>query len=258
MLFVKPNEVPSSLLRGDHIAAALGCRCLLGSIGDTKDDVVIIKQAKSSLVKEAKYRGCRIIYDVLDWLCYASRSSSRMQDWYELVDVVIIPNRACEIGYRKLFPNAKFALIPHQWDYRITGYAQQDRFVPGYIGKAFNCHEKLDVDYVTEFDDMVESMANYNCHLSMVAPDLLWRWKPATKIASASAVGANILAMPDPSARELLPDDYPYWIGESPHEALEYARGTFGTSTWKRGLEMMAAVRERTSLESIAALYKEL
>jgi hypothetical protein len=106
---------------------------------------------------------------------------------------------------------------------------------------------------------MLAAAPQFNMHLCLQRRDerhaLL---KPATKISTASAVGANVLTYRDPSAVELLGQDYPFYVDSDQNTAIRMVRESFGGREWKRGREKMKEVRERTSLKAIAALYRRL
>jgi hypothetical protein len=176
------------------------------------------------------------------------------------VDVVLVPNRACTGWYAKRFPNARYAVIPHQWDYRIIGTAQQYRYAPGYIGKGFNLTVPgWDGATVADSSQHLAAAPLFNLHLSLNRRDeRVALLKPATKVATAAAVLANVLTYRDPSAVELLGQDYPFYVDSDQMAAIRMARESFGSREWKRGREKMKEVRERTSLQAIAGLYRRL
>lgn len=257
MIFVTTYPVLSSDLRGKHIADELGCKVLDKSIGDARGEtVVIVKDAADTLVARAKDRGNRIVYDPLDQYCAKGRPCSFRP---ELADVVIVPNATAAKFYPLLgFKKAEFAVIPHQWDPRITGEAPQDRVRAAYIGNHFNCPPWWDGDRRTDMLELPE-FAKYNLHLSLNQRDPLHIvHKPALKVASAAAVGANVVAYRDPAALELLGDDYPFYVDDDPKAAIRMAREAFGTPAWDRGREIMKKVKEKTSVQAVAALYRQL
>ena len=260
MLFVVNSDFVSSELRGNHIAEALGARLLFADLGGTRNDtVVFVKEADRGLVLDAKDRGNRIILDVIDFYCYKKRECV----FADLVDVLIVPNRACIEWYAERFPAARFAVIPHQWDHRIRGKAQQYKFSAGYIGKGFNCTvtDVPGVEKVFLSDQQLAAAPRFNLHVALqprggLAPLL----KPATKVSTAAAVGANVLTYRDPSVVELLGDDYPFYaeVDSAPMTLIRMACEAFGGREWSRGREKMKEVRERTSLQAIAGLYRRL
>ncbi len=257
MKFVISNPYTSSLLRGKHVARHLGVKCLEGELGDAKDEtVVFVKEAPRKLVEQAKERGCRIAYDVIDYYC----KKNRYLACEELIDVVLVPNTTSIDYYKHRFKNAEFKVIPHQWDYRIQGEAPQDFFRPAYIGRNFNKPSWVGPSIEKE-EDFLKSVPMYNCHLAMNQrrPEMIML-KPATKISTASAVGACVVAHKDPGAVELLGWDYPFYVhnGMTPTEAVLYAQKCFGGGFWKDAREKMAIVREKTSLKAVANLYRDL
>lgn len=256
MIVVCNNNFTSSILRGEHIAEALKVRCHFADIGGQRGDVVLfVKESDRGLVEDAKERNNMVIYDPLDWFCYRDRTV----DFGELVDVVIVYNQPSVEFYAPIFPKARFALIPHQWDYRITGTAPQDYFRPAYIGKGFNKPEFWKGMAVCNSAQFLQAAPLFNFHLALQKRDaksaLL---KPNTKVSIAAAVGANTVTYPDPGAVELLGEDYPYYAGENPQETIKKAQREFGSSWWRQARERMRQVRERTSLQAVAALYRRL
>jgi len=257
--FIVTKPFVSSLLRGKHVADALGAHCHVGTIGDATGEVLVfVKDAPAELIHEARERRNLIVYDPLDLYCYGTRTAS-----FDPVSahIVIVPSVAAGEFYRsKGFVSARFAVIPHQWDARIMGAAPQDRCRAGYIGHDFNCPEWWDGDRHTEMTDSVlAATARFNLHLSLNArKETHILLKPAVKVATAAAVLANVVAYPDPAAIELLGSDYPYLVHDTPQEAVRRAKGSFGSVEWRRARARMAEVRERTKLEAVAALYARL
>jgi hypothetical protein len=231
----------------------------VASIGDARNEtIVFVKDAADALVRKAKDRGNMIVYDPLDMYCYLNRSVSFDS---RLVDVVIVPSIQAAAFYRSHgFESAEYAVIPHQWDPRIEGRAAQDYCRPGYIGHDFNCPAWWDGEAHQDMTDTVIAAApRYNLHLSLNARlETHILLKPATKVATASAVLANVVAYPDPAVVELLGTDYPYLVQDDPQEAVRAAKGSFGSTEWKRARDRMSMVRDRTSIEAVAALYARL
>lgn len=258
MIFVLNNNFTSSVLRGEHIAQALGAKCYFGDLCGTRNsNVVIVKDADRGLVEDAKERGNQIYLDVIDLFCYKDRTCV----FADLVDVVIVPNRACIEFYKDHFPRARYAVIPHQWDHRLRGSAPQDYCRTAYIGKVFNKPECWAGQSVMTSAQFLQAAPLFNLHLALQPRNpkaaLL---KPSTKISTAAAVGANAVSWNDPGAVELLGWDYPYIFTETwnPSEAIQYAQKTFGSPTWKRAREQMKDVKAATSLQAVTALYRRL
>lgn len=241
------------MLRGDHLAGAIGCPVTMKDVTGAKNELVVfVKRAKRDLARQAKDQGCTVAVDVLDFFCYRGR----VVEPNEFVDVVIVPNRAVRMFYKSRFPNATCVLIPHQWDSRLDRLCTHDYLRTGYIGKKFNRPEWWD-GAVIEGDGFLAETAKYNLHVSVPTRlDVASVLKPATKVATAAGVMANIAVSHEPSAIELLTEEYPFYIKTK--DDLERVQKSFGSKEWAFGLEIMNEVRKRTSLKAIAFLYKQL
>jgi len=253
---VRHKGYPSTYLRGDQVAKVLVARCI-DSMDETENEtVVFVKAASPSDVQKAKEQGCTVAYDVLDFFCYPDRALP----WAYSVDVLITPNSVCTPIYKAFFPNARQVIIPHHWDPRIKGVAQHDVPRLGYIGAVFNmpkCAGSFEI--VVEESKMLEAAKEFNLHLAVSRREDLARiLKPATKIATASAVGACVIAYMDPSATELLGEEYPFYVRGTLDEAIDDALRAFGTERWQKARSIMQTVGIRTSLPMIAEQYKQM
>ena len=251
-------------LRAETIAHVLGVPCETDSLGDATsgDTVIFVKATETPLVMEAKARGCRVVFDAVDRFCTHSEIVQDtiqlyVEDWYDAVDVLIVPNIVAARDFIVVFPHADYVVIPHQWDYRLEGkQCPDDEFRAGYVGNAFNLGQRLpDVEIVADPAAMIEATPRFNCHISHWTAYQDLRWKPATKISNAAAVGAVCLCSPSASALELLGDEYPFYIRGSVSEALYYAKRHFRDHVWYEARESMKRVRDKTSLSRIASKY---
>ena len=256
MRFVAPEGYASSYLRGEQVASHLGVQCL-PRMDDTQDDTVIfVKLAEEEDVKRAKKQGNVIAYDVLDFFCYPDR----FLPWAHLVDVLITPNETCEPVYKTIFPNAEQVVIPHQWDSRISGECPQDKPRLAYIGAVFNMPISSHLfEVVVDEARMVGAAKRFNLHICVShREDMGKLLKPATKVATAAAVGACAVTYLDPSAMELLGEDYPFYVHDTLDDAIHDAMQSFGKERWFRARNIMNRVKEKTSLEATANLYRQL
>ena len=253
MRFVTTKTLAGEL-RGKHIADSLGVPWA-HQYTEPAEWVVFVKTFSG--MAQAKRDGCRIAMDPVDHYCY---DDGRALEPRPEVDMLIIPNPECARGYKGLFPNADFMVVPHQWDARITGECEHDLFRPGYIGRRFNLSEMLGngVEMVINEDEQLAAMPRFNCHIAHRAWQAADARKPATKVASAAAVGAVIVTTPDASARHLLGPDYPFYAPGTVFDALYQARKAFGTERWEQAREVMRQVKEKTSLQAIVQAYKLL
>lgn len=266
MIFVKNNQFASAYLRADQMAEKLFASVYLNNLPPpirlTGDTVVFVKDANPSLVDRAKFLECTIVYDPIDNFAYSERI--KYNSWFKDVDICIAYNEEMARFLKYWFK--KVVIIPHQWDARLktVGHVLMDNFRPAYIGHSFNCPSIVPengVAMITDPAEMLDSVNKYNCHVSVRdTGSLQSKMKPATKVSLASAVGAVIITSPDASVVDLLPADYPYWcssIDQFP-KILDKARDEFGGVVWNRALEMLADVREKTSIEAVAKLYQQL
>lgn len=262
MIFVKTNNLASAQLRADQIANKLGAQCFLNDLPENLEDetVIFVKDANSDLVFEAARQGARIVYDPIDTFAYPDRV--RYKTWYGCVDTVICFNRKMADSLNRWFSEA--AIIPHQWDARIEGTANMDMFRPVYIGYKFNWPSMVQthgIQMICEPEVMLQAAPEFNCHVSIREPGSSQAMmKPATKVSIAAAVGAVCITTPDESMVELLPKEYPYWCMtvDSFPKILEKAKDEFNGPVWNRALEIMAEVKEKTSLNTISEKYKHL
>lgn len=262
MIFVKNNQFASAYLRADQIAEKLHASAYLNALPEniSCETVVFVKDANPLVVRQAKESGCKVVYDPIDTFAYPERL--KYKDWFKDVDTCIAYNKEMAGFLKSWFKNV--VIIPHHWDARINSKCEMDKFRPGYIGHSFNCPSIVSgsgVAMISDPKDMMGWAANFNCHISIRnTGSLESKMKPATKVSLAAAVGAVIITSPDASVVELLPKEYPYWcssIAQFP-KILDMAKNEFGTFTWCRALEMLADVRNKTSIDAVSNLYQQL
>lgn len=113
----------------------------------------------------------------------------------------------------------------------------------------------IDVQRREDMDSAVRALGDYNFHYAVrpsPEPTLRRPYKPFTKGVTAAACQSNVLVNKQvDDAIELLTPDYPYLVESNANaqveEGFEKAREEFGGPEWRRGLEIMQAVRERVS-----------
>ena len=255
MLFVSDPRWPS-YLKPAELASEMGCR-ILPRMDETEDEtVVFVKRVEDEDIQKAKRQGCRIVYDPMDYFCYPKRQVS----WGHLVDVVVVPNKSCIDEYRKLFPLAQFVLIPEHAPPRLKGMCEYWEPKFGYIGAEFNMPKvKTPMTSVLDRKDWLDMAPKFNLHLCVSKREgLAWLMKPASKLAMASAVGACAVVYKDPSAVELLGEDYPFYVKSSIDETAQEALSCFGDEKWYKAKRMMKEVKERTSVSESAKSYTAL
>lgn len=116
--------------------------------------------------------------------------------------------------------------------------------------------------------------SRYSCHYAVRAPwiadyKFYWETKSATKVITAAGSESNIITSLDPAVKVLLNEDYPYAIDtETDHfkincqevcnEMIRKAKDTYKSKMWYDGLEIMRAVKEKTTCEKITQSYVDL
>ncbi len=171
--------------------------------------------------------------------------------------------------------SVEFALLPHHADPRVVW---MDRSADaeiriGYFGlmdHAVIPESLSDILVVPQYGvgdalaGIFQAMKDVNVHHA-VRPDKAFRnsWKPFTKGINAAASGANVLVQRGvDDAVSLLGDEYPYLIDDASEaaiaEGVQRLERSVGSPEWQRGLEVMAALRERTSAPRIASDLDEI
>jgi len=261
--FVKYYEKGSTVMGGDQIAAGLQDRgwnarsIPVGELrGVERGILVFIKTSRLDHLLLARARGNRLVLDVQDTVCFKRRIKNR---W--LYDALILKSRRQLADFGR--PDSADCLIYHQWDPRYSVHqAPRDRLALGYLGlsRSLALWGRLPgVEYVDH--GYFEAAKRFNCHLSIREPGREFIYKPNCKVSTAAACDANLISTRDDSTVELLGEDYPFYCEPergSIMEAIERARAAFGGAEWRRGLERMRQVRERTSLSRVLDDYEAL
>ena len=261
--FVKYYEKGSTVMGADQIAAGLqergwNARSIpVGELrGIERGILIFIKTSRLDHLLLARARGNRLALDVQDTVCFKRRVKNR---W--LYDALILKSRRQLADFGR--PERADCLIYHQWDPRYSiNQAPRDRLALGYLGlsRSLALWGRLPgVEYVDH--DYFEAGKRFNCHLSIREPGREFLYKPNCKVSTAAACDANLITTRDDSTVELLGEDYPFYcepeVG-SIVAAIEHARAAFGTAEWRRGLERMRQVRERTSMPRVLDDYEAL
>ena len=136
----------------------------------------------------------------------------------------------------------------------------------GYFGELLNAVltpkiiKKVDVvpvDNTNQNDFWLRELPKYNFHYAIRQTRDVYPNKPFVKGFTAAHCNANILIQDsEKEAVRWLGKDYPYLVhGEVTEkkilEMLKYAKKSFGSEVWIRGLETMRKIREKTSEEAI-------
>ncbi len=146
----------------------------------------------------------------------------------------------------------------------------QDRLRSAYFGRRENSHipdqlakeiQTFQVRFARDMDGILPRMSKFNFHYA-VRPENpstdLRSYKPFTKGFTAAALGANMIVNAGvDDAVDFLTEDYPYLTrGNSTDEVVQtfhYARESFGSPEWERGLKIMDEIRNQLQPAALAA-----
>lgn len=154
-------------------------------------------------------------------------------------------------------------LVTHHVDPRLPKPKPRYDFSAAYVGEPVNAvwseslQSVVDLLYVNTKnanEDWLQKVSDYSLHYAIRPASTSKKpvHKPFLKGFTAAHCDANLIISRDEGdAVSYLGDDYPYLTeGRSIEDAirgLEYARESFGSREWERGLAVMREVRERSS-----------
>jgi hypothetical protein len=280
---VENTSLASSVMRGGQVAAEMLRQGVFAQVIDLSDQgveragrikngiVVFIKntlKGLTPLMPELKRRNNFLVWDPIDGLL-----DLKDDPGLGMVDGVIFSNERSVREYRHfLGPDCNFHVISHHWDPRcrpntagsfklvFLGDPTPENIAQEHIDNVAGLTlETVKAARDVKDKDLFSRMTAYSCHFSVRKEESAsFIYKPAPKIAMASAMRANIILSRDYSNLEVLDRSYPFYTSAKLDDVLRVtacARDSYGTRAWRDALDMMAAVRERTSLPKIAKDY---
>jgi hypothetical protein len=258
--FVKYYQKGSTEIAADQMAAALKRRGLAArslfaaDIGNVRDAVLVfIKRADLADLLRGRALGNRLIADVHDTVVF--RRGVRYSALYH---GIIFRNQRAAQDFGQGRPGV--VVIPHHWDDRYAPHrAPLDGLRLAYIGEPRSFPPDWELPAVEMvLDDWFARAPAFNAHLSVRRPGREMLYKPNMKVATAAACAAVLLTTRDASATEHLGADYPFYMGPTRADvvaAIQRAAGEVGGAAWQRAIAILAAVKERTSLDRITDRY---
>jgi hypothetical protein len=256
----------STIMRGLQLSKLVAHR-----LGDTfdvsylprseapSDSIVILTKgclarAKPEDLRELGARNLAIVADFVD--------GEIRSDLYGEIDLVWASSIKAFRAHVYADTGVPTDMVTHHADPRIRLHQRPDRFSVGYFGELVNT-VKTDsiertvrfhaVDTKTASSDWLDFVGMFAMHYAIRARGKGATFhKPFLKGFTAARCDANIIVdRNDGDARYYLGDDYPY-LAASSDEAevlrmLEVARESYGTDTWRYGLEIMDYVRSVSS-----------
>ena len=250
---------PSGALRKKGIVSEFHVNKLPKNIENTM--IVFIKCFPYSEVTRALRNNCIIVYEIMD---IAKPFLWEIEG--KIPDAIIFPNKRMKEDFKDVITKTiKSFVIYHHWDPRLDVKKQKNKkkLSLAYFGtrpeKNAIYYKELSVPVFTSFLDHIKHKDKFNCLYSMRKEGSYeFLYKPSTKVATAAAIGANIITSKEPSAVELLGKDYPYLTDtdfESVKKTIEYAKETFGKKVWSDALKTMKEVKKRTDINNIVDGY---
>lgn len=225
--------------------------------------IIFVKYFPFREVKRAIRKKCILIYEIVD-----EHKPFFLENEGALCDGVIFSNKRMINDFKHLLSkNTTPFVIYHHWDPRFKKSKEKQRnFSLAYFGtipKKNAIHfDKISIPVFTKFSDHLKYKDKFNCLYSMRKEGSInFLYKPSTKVVTAAAIGANIITSREPSATELLGEDYPYFTDtdfNSVKKTIEYAKRTFNKKVWKDALKRMEEVRKRTDINIIINDYTNM
>ena len=237
------------------------------------------------------------VLDVVDK--YALHAHSSDWDTLAMYQCVLVNSARMKSFFQKR-PGcpSRVVVIPHHWDPRLSQVqCSQDQLRFGYMGSIkslehspnFVHFRDFSKRYSVEFLDtevgrsVTEEVARgegfpairtshtfpdivpFNCAISLrPVGSLAYKLKTTAKVATAAALGQNIITTGEWAVRDHLPPTYPFLVHNPTKPNIEamfrkVVSDYRGDKTlWTRGLKMMEEVRSRLSIENVVKLYADL
>lgn len=220
-----------------------------------------LREATPERLDALKAAGNRLLFDVVDEAPPPTTGYA---------DALVAASLTAFTDLQRAHPEREVLLVNHHVDPRLqraaAGTRPTDRLRAGYFGELVNAVltpsieqtvTPVLVDTSTQDGGWLGKIAGFNLHYAVRRFRGADLHKPFLKGFTAAHAGCNILIQRSQAEALLwLGDDYPYLIDGEPDEqaildALDRVRDDFGSPEWKRGLDIMRGIRERTSAERI-------
>ncbi len=228
-----------------------------------KDIILFIKDLHYKDLVFAKRRGAKIIYDIEDSFFYPFHLT--FEPYF--CDGILFPNEKMLSDYKKKTEKAICTSIYHNWDPRFKGVESprgKRAFNIGYFGifpekNAINYKELHVVDLGHDFEKHLRTGKRYPFHYSCRDnKDKEFKYKPHTKIATASICNSILITSKDFSSVEILGENYPFYLTNNLDDDIKminkmkksYNRGEL--AIW---FDKMKKISELLSPNSVAKQY---
>ena len=242
-----------------------------------KDSILFLTKG---VLKTINLEGLEVLKNNGNCLVFDPVDEDIPKGYEEYADVIVAASRTAFDDYRKAFPDKRVVLVDHHVDPRVLSLnipSRTRKFRAGYFGELVNTvispeiEKRVDfipVDTSKQADEWFKKLPPYTLHYAIRQKRDLDNHKPFLKGFTAAACKANIIIQDGQTeALKWLGNDYPYLLKKPPTESnivemLDYARESYGSKEWMRGLAIMEDIARKTSDEAVGRqlleLFKEL
>lgn len=219
-------------------------------------------------LEELKNKKNKLVFDPVDAFLPAEKA--------HFADVIVAASRSALLDYSKMFNNKHIALVDHHVDPRIRRVDWSNRpngLQIGYFGELVNAYHTQRIEKLVDFiqvdtnrqsNGWLDKLPSYNMHYAVRQIEQIDHYKPFLKGFTAAHCNSNIMIQSSQREAVLwLGQDYPYLLKGKVTEAkvlkmLNRIKDSYETPEWDYALEIMAAVKEKTSEPAIGAQLANL
>lgn len=251
--------------------------CNLSELDKVRDSVVfVVKFIAPELATILRKQNNKIVLDMVDMLAHMPMENVESYLGWLLnqagVDKIIVRQKFLA----QALPD-RLVYIPQHYDVRLDALEVSTAPNTESTKIAFPysdpCGSRLHTDYPELFDvvsldgqahnnpdaimDMHLRLCQHNFYNSHRQTDSSGYWfKPATKTATAAALGRNVIVNRDKSVEDLLPEDYPYTFTDGDFLSFyETKIKVVNVEEYAYGIECMKQVKQQTSISNQADQY---
>ena len=289
LIFVIESPNPGSCkIKGIQPAEYFNVKCHVSSnmnYAEYKDTIMVFIGSLSmghkltkKKIEDLQFRGNIVLNDPVDAYCYfnpwdeITGANVVEQQCATIIDGIFTTNtKVLEMLKPIVKDNCYLQNIPHNLDNHFYEVPQEqnDFFSIGYGGVLYDNEffvEKpvpyLEINSTGHNDDVLKFCKTHTCHFShRMSNTIEFMMKPGLKVAVAAVCGSPIVVSRDWSAVDLLPEDYPLFVGDDREDVvnkIEYAKSIFGTAKWNELLDINTEIIEKTSLDYLKKDYLEV
>lgn len=214
----------------------------------------------------------KIVIDVVDEFI---RPNTDVLDLYDYSKLDGMISRIKKVIDNYQFPlNLNVVYIPHHWDIRLQDQLLQNKFInhkPALISNDLRDMPYLEylytnslVDFHTNFsfnsfNSYIDTFSKYDIHYNVRNTDsLAYKFKPATKLVTASAFNTPLITNYDWALHDLIPEDYPFLIKYPSIESISNmikSISSISNSELNYTLEILKEVKSKTALVNLVSIY---